>query len=521
MSDSDLANSRGSGVNMETAGSAMKSMSSCSQVSSSPSSKSVPSTPSNSCVPNTPTRKLVPSTPPSKTMKPQSSLVTPKSRTSSSGADESPNTPKSANSRHCWVFQTYKLGKSYSLDIVARTAAGKTGPLSVAKSAARYKPSFGAVTKFEIAEMISKKSGECVNVVAVTNEENVKHSLRQDLLFMFLKSADPFTQMCQGMIADGRIKQLAMYLNFCGRSEGFSLHQRQSHTAYGVPLDSVGTDFPSDADWVKELKEFIVLAKQNALVIGASSDQDQGVQKVNPLMKQKRIQDFYLQEAPPKKMNKSETVEHNFQKECKDPDGLEQKLVKKFAGFHKIPLQNLSVSSRLSLPVNEAHVSELAESMLARFNPALCVLTVTEEDEDNFAVVDGVHRLKALKLIEGQGKFNQLPGMEEGKVQCFLLTKTGDPAIDNYCNIRSNQQARAQQSEGGLNELVYVFTFLFKFYKESDKALEAMERIAKLKHVGVDDLASLRRMSRWPLEPLEHLVCVLKSHERYQTTGQY
>ena len=452
--------------------------------------------------------------------------MTPKSRNSlSSGVDGSPNTPQSANSRHCWVFQPYKLGNSYTIEIVARTAAGKTGPLSVAKSAAKYKPSFGAVMKFEIEEMISRKDGECVKVVVVTNEDNVRHPLRHDLLFMFLKSADPFTQMCQGMLSDGRTKELAMYLNFCVRSEGFSLFLRQSHTDYGVPLDSVGTDFPSDADWVKELKEFILLAKQNSLVIGASSDQGEGVKKVNPLMKQRRIQDYYLQEAPPKKMNKSETVEHNFQKEVKDADGLEQKLINKFAGFRKIPLKNLSVSKMLCLPVNDFEVSELAESMMARFNPALCVLTVTGEDEvfseeNQFSVVDGVHRLKALKLIEAQGKFDQLPGMEEGKVQCFLLTKTGDPAIDNYCNIRSNEQSRAQQSEGGLNELVYVFTFLFKFYEESQKALEAMERIAKLKHVGVDDLASLRKISSWPLEPLEHLVSVLKSHERYQTTGQ-
>ena len=423
------------------------------------------------------------------------------------------------------MFQPYKLGNSYSIEIVARTASGKTGPLSVAKSAAKYKPSFGAVVKFEIEEMISRKDGESVKVVVVTNEDNVRHPLRHDLLFMFLKSADPFTQMCQGMIADGRVKELAMYLNFCARSEGFSLHMSQSNTVYGAPLDSVGTDFSSDDDWVKELKEFILLAKQNALVIGASCDQSEGVKKVNPLMKQKRIQDFYLQEAPPKKMNKSETVEHNFQKECKDPDGLEQKLINKFAGFCKVPLKNLEVSTKLSLPVNEVHVSELAENMMARFNPALCVLTITGEDEEfseenKYSVVDGVHRVKALKLIEAQGKLDQLPGMEDGKVQCFLLTKTGDPAIDNYCNIRANQQARAQQSEGGLNELVYVFTFLFKFYEESDKALEAMERIAKLKHVGVDDLASLRKISRWPLEPLEHLVSVLKSYERYQTTGQ-
>ena len=57
-------------------------------------------------------------------------------------------------------------------------------------------------------------------------------------------------------------------------------------------MDSVGTDFPCDADWLKELKEFIGLAKQ----------------------------DYYLAEAPPKKMNKRETVEHNFQKECQDSD---------------------------------------------------------------------------------------------------------------------------------------------------------------------------------------------------------
>ena len=214
----------------------------------------------------------------------------------------------------------------------------------------------------------------------------------------------------------------------------------------------------------------------------------------------------------------------NFRKECGDVEGLEQQLVSKFSGFVKISLDKLSVSEKLCLPVNEAEVAALAESMFRRFNPALCVLTVTGEDDvfsdDNeYSVVEGVHRLKALKLLDSQGKFEQLRGIKDRKIECFALTSTGDPAIDNYCNLRSNDQARQFQSKSSLHELVYVFSFLNKCYKDPKKAFSSMERMSKLRNIGSKDLTSLRKISSWPQITIDHLIEVLQKYERYQTTG--
>ena len=190
-----------------------------------------------------------------------------------------------------------------------------------------------------------------------------------------------------------------------------------------------------------------------------------------------------------------------------------------------ISLDNLSVSEKLGMPVNEAEFVSLAEVMSARYNPALCVLTVAGEDEvfaeDNkYSVIDGVHRLKALKLLDSQGRFEKLPGIQNRKIECFVLTSTGDPAIDNYCNLRSNDQARQQyQSKPGLHELICVFSFLKKAYNDPKQAREAMERMVKLREVTADDLTSLRKVSTWRQSTIEHLIEVLQKFERFQTTG--
>jgi len=200
--------------------------------------------------------------------------------------------------------------------------------------------------------------------------------------------------------------------------------------------------------------------------------------------------------------------------------------VAKFSGFQMISLDKLSVSENLALPVNEVEVVSLAESMAQRFNPAICVLTVTGEDKEfsednNYSVIDGVHRLKALNLLDSQGKFEQLPGIKGRKIECFVLTETGDPAIDNYCNLRSNEQVSQHQGNSSenstLHNLIYVFVLLNKTYKDREKALTAMERMSRLKRIGPEDLTALRKIGTWPEASLEHLVDVLKKFERYQT----
>ena len=426
-----------------------------------------PSTPARSspfCLTNsTPTRT------PSRSMTSLSPKwpVTPRSSNSpQSILKESPQTPKSARSRSCWVFQSYKLGKSYSVEITVKTHLNRIGPLSASKTPS-YKPSFGAVVNFAMENRVKEKTGEHIKHLVVTNEDNVKHPCRQDLLYMFLKSTDSFTQVCQGLISDGKVKLLVKYLNSCIKSEGFTMHQSDKFTKEGVEVsEQVPEDFLNDGGSLDELRDFIVLAKKHAIVIGGAT----GGVAINRIIKQKRINDFYLADVPPKKMNKTELIEHNFKKECQDVDGLEHSLVSKYSGFQLISLDNLSVSQNLCLPVNESAVISLAESMADRFNPALCVLTVTGEDDlfsnDKYSVLEGVHRYKALKLLDAQGKFEKLPGVKDRKVQCFVLTCTGDAAVDNYCNIRTNDQARQYQSDSdlGMNQLIYVFVFLFKHY---------------------------------------------------------
>ena len=447
-------------------------------------------------------------------------LKTPSGSTSASLQD-TPQTPQSSKSRSCWVFQSYKVGNSYSFEISVKNHSGRTGPLSVCKPAAKYRPSFGSIVKVETETKVYKKSGESVKVFVLTNENKSKHALRQDLLFMLLKSTNAFTQMCQGLIADGKQNILANYFSACANARGFTMFREELFTDDGMLKECLDVASELLGGSLNELQEFISLAMKHATIVGERDAIKDG-HKLNPAVRQKRIEDFFLACAPPKKMTKTDVVKDNFRKECEDVDGLEQKLISSYQGFRRICLDNLSVSEKLGLPVNDA--VSLSEVMFARFNPALCVLTVAGEDEgfseDNkYSVIDGVHRLKALKLLDSQGRFEKLPGIQDRKIECFVLTSTGDPAIDNYCNLRSNDQAREIQSKSGLHELIYVFSFLKKTYNDSNQAREAMERMAKLREVSADDLTSLRRLTTWRQSTLEHLIEVLQKYERFQTTG--
>ena len=136
------------------------------------------------------------------------------------------------------------MGKSYSIEITVKTHLGKVGPLA-APTGDSYKPSFGSVVDFQMEDKVKKATGEIINQLMVTNEDNLKHPLRQDLLFMFLKTTDSFTQKCQGLISDGKVKLLVKYLNCCIKSEGFTLHKKEKFTKDGVDMEAPET-FQSD-----------------------------------------------------------------------------------------------------------------------------------------------------------------------------------------------------------------------------------------------------------------------------------
>ena len=74
---------------------------------------------------------------------------------------------------------------------------------------------------------------------------------------------------------------------------------------------------------LKELKEFISLAMKHSTIVGGKEAIKEGHTLI-PAVRQKRIDDFFLASAPPKKMTKTDVVKDNFRTECEDVDGLEQ-----------------------------------------------------------------------------------------------------------------------------------------------------------------------------------------------------
>ena len=102
-----------------------------------------------------------------------------------------------------------------------------------------------------------------------------------------------------------------------------------------------------------------------------------------------------------------EVLTKDYEEECADERGVEKVLSAGIVGKLGIKLSNLSPSPKLALPVNQRKVNNIAQSMLSRFDPAACVLTVCkasdhsiEPDEQHYHVLHGVHRLLALQKIE-------------------------------------------------------------------------------------------------------------------------
>ena len=122
------------------------------------------------------------------------------------------------------------------------------------------------------------------------------------------------------------------------------------------------------------------------------------------------------------KPTKAEAVESNFEEVVTDPMGVEQTFANGLFGRAEIDLDKLSISPKLGMATNNIKVNLIKKSMLARYDPTLCLMVCPENDatfdavnlESNYYhVIHISHRLKALIKIDAEG----------GMVLYYLLIK--------------------------------------------------------------------------------------------------
>jgi hypothetical protein len=407
--------------------------------------------------------------------------------------------------------------------IFCKQSSGRVGPYTAALPNSKRRDAWSPISGCEMIRLARKT--EVVEYVRFKNIENLQKEFRIDLLNMFIRSSTQFDRFCTKFQVDKRIHVLCIYISLLTRSCEFRGYKEELHSEDGFDLDGSGIQENNVTDSGGSLVEFLqfkTLAKMHAIVISDGVVGAPGDKVQSRVVQNKRITDFFQSSCPPKKLSKTEAVEQGFNQECSDKSGLEQRLISEYVGWGSICIDSLKCNDSVCLPINQSEVGVLADSMLKRFDPSQAVLIVAEDVEGGngeYWVLHGNHRMLAFKQLDSAKKFQDLPGIEQRSIQCYIVGSgcRSDPALGVYCQIRSNDLAAEFQTKPEMHELIYVFNDINKNYKDVEKTTLIMDRLAKLRKVSRDDLTSLKKIFAWPQENLEQLIQVLQVYEKYQT----
>ena len=426
----------------------------------------------------------------------------------------------SAHPRIGWCFEALKVGESLELHLFKKKSRGNV-ELYAPSGNGKSKAPFGQIVKIEF--VVKPNSNKIMTEgYQLTNEDNKIGFFEIRLLDMHLKEQNAFTTACGQFKLDKKYQLLSMYLTLLVRSKNFSSHNEDLFYEDGFCKDIDGLqvqDLVKNVGSQEEYKQILKLALENASLSDNSSQP-----------RNRKITQYFSKE-PSKKLTKQEFLEKTFEEELNDEVGVEKVHSLAYEGRADIPITNLSVSPFLGLPVNQAKVSGIQRSMLERFNPAGAAITVSPIDgssvdlknigDQKFYVVHGVHSFLAMQNLHAKGLFSALLGVEKDCVLCFVVNLGNQPAGHNYANLRDNEISFKFQTEPSVHLLIYVFNKLKLEYKEKGKAVEVIERIARLMKVQADDLSALRKICVWPDNALRSLVLVLINYEKYNTQDAY
>ena len=460
---------------------------------------------------------------------PSSYPITPKSaRKQVAAPKESPNTPKSSKSRHGWTPVIIKDRGHFEILIFCKQTTGKVGPYTDCAPNSKHRVAWSPVSECEVVKLDRK--ADVVEVVRFKNTDNILKEFRCDLLNMFIRSSSKFDRFCTKLQIEKKFQVLCKYLTLLAHSKDFSCYREEEYTEDGFLMDGSGIQEESlnDGGSVAEYLQFKTLAQMDATVVSEKSGTQAvagggGSSKIPSRVAQnKRITEFFQSSCPPKKLSKMEEVDVSFAKECADKSGLEKRLTSEYVGWGSISIDKLKCNDGVSLSINQQKVGFLAESLMKRFDPSLAVLLVVEDAEGNngeYFVLHGNHLLCALKQLDTAQHFEELPGIVDRELQCYVVGAgcRADPALGVYCQIRSNDLAAEVKTDPELHELIFVFNDLNKSYKDVEKSKMVMERLAKLRKVSRDDRTSFNKIFAWPQDKLTQLIEVLKVYEVYQT----
>ena len=338
----------------------------------------------------------------------------------------------SSSSRVSWCPVIMKFPKTLQLLLVYKNYGGKLSLQQMSGPTASVKVPFGQVAKCEYTKLAPNADGEVSEYYNFFNNEGQKVQFNVNILNFFTAGVNPANQELAKLRTEQKLLLISHYLSLMARSVSFGLHRPELNTELGFRKDGAGLNEESlikAGGSLEEYEKFIKLAlisshdppgkKKRKAEPGTSKTDEAGKDgsksiKLDPGAKAgSKITDFFSKQQDKTKMTKMEVVDKNFEEELEDPLGVEQTFVKGLFGRADIDLDQLSISPKLGIGINNVKVSKLKQSMESRFDPTACVLMVCPEEEDGFdpvnldrnyyQVIHGSHRLRALKRIDSEG----------------------------------------------------------------------------------------------------------------------
>ena len=447
-----------------------------------------------------------------------STLSTPKSASSTPASSQS--TPKSANSRSAWAVVPLKMGKTIQIHIMCRRSNGRMGPYTSTGNASKRRPIWEPISECEYK--VEKKGEAFKKWFRFKNTDNESAVFHAHLMDPLLTSVNQFTQKNAALlIKNPRI--LAAYFTLISCSEHFCNFKPDIHDMNGIKKDGTGVvedDLVRLGGSLLEYEEFVISAVENVAVIGAK---DEGL-KISPATKKRKLTDYYNKSN--KKMSGTEKTEQNYQQMVTEEGGMEKSVVSAYVKHRSIPLEKLSVSPQLFLPINQVKVNEIAESMMDRLEVSQLVVSVIpvdlekferEGEDEHYYVVHGVHRYLALKKVDTINRTRPVLGFPEDRsILCFIL-KVNSASLTNYINLKNNDLASEFQSSASNESLFFIYKGLLEATKDPNEAFEVVEKICHSRHLGPNELTVYRKVTAWPITVLDKLVSVLDLFQTFQT----
>ena len=338
----------------------------------------------------------------------------------------------------------------------------------------------------------------------------------------FVWQVNDLTTYFNDMKVNGKLKLLSLYLSLLPKCKGFSNHQVGVHDHFGMRNDLKGVTekiLTLNSGSVDELSHIVSLCEAFSLNVASRREIIPNL----PCERKKRVLTDSTNLC--NKKGRSVLVDDARRKEIEDKEGLEIKYNSQHIGRLDIPLSNLKVSEKVSLPISQLKVKCLSKSMLECFDQAQIVLTVapcdgqeySKENRDHvqYEVIHGRHRLMALKEIEQLGRLDELVGMKRKLITCNIMNVMTS-AEANFGAIRGNLIQASYTRKPYLHELVYIYEELLKTLS-ADKCEEVMMRYGRFLSFGADDLIALKKIGKLPPEGRQVLVDAFHLYESFKT----